>query len=55
MPQLPEDEYVAARRAKLARLREAGVDPFPPHFHRTHTTAEVRAQLDALAESTSAD
>ena len=51
MPQLPEDEYVAARRAKLARLREAGVDPFPGHFHRTHTTAEARAQFDALSEA----
>ena len=51
MQQLPEDEYVAARRAKLVRLREAGIDPFPAHFHRTHSMADVRAGFDALAES----
>ena len=51
MPPLPEDEYVAARRAKLARLRDAGIDPFPAHFHRTHSNADVRAGFDALAES----
>jgi lysyl-tRNA synthetase, class II len=49
--ELIEDEYVAVRRAKLARLREAGVNPFPAHFHRTHTTAEVRERFDPLAES----
>lgn len=47
----PEDEYVAARRAKLDRLRTAGVDPFPAHFHRTHTTGEAREQYDALVEA----
>ena len=50
MTEIPEDEYVAARRAKLARLREAGIDPFPAHFHRTHSMAEVRSAFDGLAE-----
>jgi lysyl-tRNA synthetase class 2 len=44
----PEDSLVAARRAKLERLRAAGDDPFPPHPRRTHTTAEVHAQFDDL-------
>lgn len=51
MEPLAEDEYVAARRAKLTRLREAGIDPFPAHFHRTHTTADVREAFERLAES----
>ncbi len=45
---LPEDEYVAVRRAKLARLRAAGVDPFPARFKRTHTTAELHAKYESL-------
>ena len=31
-----------ARREKLARLRAAGIDPFPVGFRRTQTLAEVR-------------
>jgi lysyl-tRNA synthetase class 2 len=45
---IPEDQYTAARRTKLDRLRGAGVDPFPAHFHRTHTTAAVHADFAAL-------
>jgi lysyl-tRNA synthetase, class II len=44
-----EDEFVAARRVKLDRLRASGVDPFPAHFHRTHTAAQAREQFDALS------
>lgn len=44
-----EDQYVAARRAKLSRLREEGIDPFPPRFQRTHTAAQVLASFDTLA------
>ncbi|MCI0769856.1 MAG: lysine--tRNA ligase [Chloroflexi bacterium] len=31
-----------ARRAKLQRLREKGVDPYPHRFDRSHTIAEAR-------------
>ncbi|MGI8424181.1 MAG: lysine--tRNA ligase [Chloroflexota bacterium] len=51
MAKLPEDEYVAARRTKLDRLRAAGIDPFPAHFHRTHTSAAVREAFERLAAS----
>jgi lysyl-tRNA synthetase, class II len=43
---VPEDEDRSAveqvRRAKLARLKAAGIDAFPVGFRRTHTLAEVR-------------
>ena len=39
---------MAPRLEKLARLREAGVDPFPDDFRRSHTSAEA---LAAHAES----
>ncbi|HYY78587.1 MAG TPA: lysine--tRNA ligase [Actinomycetes bacterium] len=39
----PED-----RRDKLARLRAAGVDPYPVGFRRSHTLAEVRRAWDGL-------
>lgn len=45
---LPEDEYVAVRRAKLAHLREAGEDPYPTRARRSHTTAQVHEQFDVL-------
>jgi lysyl-tRNA synthetase class 2 len=48
-PDLPEDQYTLARRAKLDRLRAAGVDPYPAHFHRTHTAEAVHAEFERLA------
>ncbi|MFD7234560.1 bifunctional lysylphosphatidylglycerol synthetase/lysine--tRNA ligase LysX [Streptomyces syringium] len=36
-------EQVRVRRAKLDRLRAAGVDPYPVDAHRTHTLAAIRA------------
>jgi lysyl-tRNA synthetase class 2 len=48
---LDEDQFTAARRAKLERLRAAGIDPFPPHFHRTHTAAQVHAAFESLQQS----
>lgn len=44
------DELLASRRAKLERLRERGVDPYPPRFRRSHTTAEA-ARAFAEAEA----
>src|SRR5947208_14592143 len=43
---LPEQTQV--RLEKVARLRELGVDPYPPRAARTHTIAEVREQFDRL-------
>ena len=34
------------RREKLERLIAEGVEPYPAHFHRTHTTEEALALLD---------
>ena len=47
----PEDRSAVeqARRGKLARLREAGVDAYPVGFRRSHTLAEVRAGWEGLA------
>lgn len=35
-----------SRRAKLARLRERGLDPYPPRFARTHTAAAAIAHFE---------
>ncbi|WP_370422994.1 bifunctional lysylphosphatidylglycerol synthetase/lysine--tRNA ligase LysX [Streptomyces sp. QH1-20] len=44
-------EQVRVRRAKLDRLRAAGVDPYPVDAHRTHTLAAIRAAHAGLAPS----
>ena len=44
----PEDQR-EVRRAKLARWRAAGVNPYPYRFVRTHEAATLQAQFDALA------
>lgn len=36
------DDLIAGRRAKVARLREAGVDPYPVGVHVSHTLTAVR-------------
>ncbi|MDQ1293082.1 MAG: lysyl-tRNA synthetase, class [Actinomycetota bacterium] len=41
------------RRAKIDRLRGAGVDPFPVGFAPTRTLAQVRAEHDGLAADSS--
>ncbi len=35
------------RREKLARLREQGIDPYPPRVKRTHTIAQALSQYQA--------
>jgi lysyl-tRNA synthetase class 2 len=45
-------EQLRVRRAKLDRLREAGVDPYPVGVPRTATLAEVRAAHPDLAPDT---
>jgi len=39
------------RLGKLERLREAGVDPYPPRAERSHTTRAVLDAFDALVDS----
>jgi lysyl-tRNA synthetase, class II len=48
--ELPEQQRV--RRAKLDRLREAGIDPYPVTVPRTTTLAEVRAAHPDLGPDT---
>ncbi len=47
---LSEQERV--RHAKLDRLRDAGIDPYPLGFSRTATAAEVRTRFSSLAADT---
>ncbi len=42
-----QEELRQQRLAKLERLKSQGIDPYPAHFHRTHTTAEAVAQFQA--------
>src|SRR6478735_9046401 len=41
-------EQMRVRRAKLDRLREQGVDPYPVGFPRTHTLEQVRTEAGEL-------
>src|SRR4029450_6509946 len=45
-------EQLRVRRAKLDRLRESGVDPYPVTVDRTTTLADVRATYPDLAPDT---
>src|SRR5687768_3354344 len=45
-------EQLRVRRAKLDRLRESGVDPYPVTVERTTTLAEVRAKHPDLEPDT---
>ncbi|MBI4313076.1 MAG: lysine--tRNA ligase [Chloroflexi bacterium] len=36
-----ESDLLRARQEKLERLRARGIDPYPPHFHRTHTSQQA--------------
>ncbi len=47
---LPDQERV--RRAKLERLQEQGIDPYPVGYPRTHSLSEVRAGLGHLQPGT---
>ena len=42
----PSDEY-QARLGAAEELRSAGIDPYPPRAHPTHTAAQVRVLLEA--------
>lgn len=38
------------RHLKLQRIRERGIDPYPPRVERTHTTAQARAAFEEAQE-----
>ena len=47
-----QDSFVANREAKLLRIRERGIDPYPPRYSRTHDNATAVAVFEAVeAES----
>jgi len=46
------DEIIATRRAKVAELRAAGVDPYPVRFAPTSTLEELRARYPDLEAQT---
>ena len=46
-----EDGLLTSRQVKLDRLRESGVDPYPPRFSRTCDAATAIADFEA-AENT---
>ena len=47
-----QSEQEAVRRAKLDRLRDGGVDPYPVGVRRTTTNAELRDRFPDLAPDT---
>ncbi|MSP14273.1 MAG: lysine--tRNA ligase [Chloroflexi bacterium] len=48
----PENELIQARLDKLQRLREQGIDPYPPRVARTHTTAQAITAFESAADGT---
>jgi lysyl-tRNA synthetase class 2 len=46
-----EEELYHERLAKLHRLRERGIDPYPTKFDRTHTSAAAIAAFEAAEAS----
>ena len=47
-----QESFVANREAKLLRIRERGIDPYPPRYRRTHDNATAVAIFEAVeAES----
>ncbi|MBI2917092.1 MAG: lysine--tRNA ligase [Chloroflexi bacterium] len=60
MPQVPDAsalqvELRQQRLAKLQRLRALGIDPYPAHFHRSHTNAEAAALFRAYEAKAAGD
>ena len=42
-----DDGLLGSRRQKLHRLRDRGIDPYPPRFHRTASAAQATADFEA--------
>ena len=51
---MSEEELIALRKEKLQRLRQAGIDPYPARFNRTHSAQEAADNLGDAAEHTEA-
>ena len=49
-PERSESNLIAERRAKLERLREAGIDPFPPQFEGRVEIATIHDAHDGLGD-----
>ena len=47
----PTNDVERERQAKLQRLIQAGIDPYPARVHRTHTTAQAIAAFEAAEKS----
>ena len=45
----------AKRLDKIGALRDAGTNPYPYRFDRTHTLEQVRAEFETLAPGTETD
>jgi len=45
-----QEQLIDQRRAKIRRLRELGVEPYPYRFDPTHTSAEILADADRYSE-----
>jgi len=48
---MSEEELIALRKEKLQRLREAGIDPYPARFNRTHSAQEALQNLGDAAKA----
>ena len=48
VPERPESGFLAERREKLERLREAGIDPFPHAFEGRAEIGAVRSAHEGL-------
>jgi lysyl-tRNA synthetase class 2 len=48
-------ELLAARRAKLDRLREQGIEPFPHEYPGVQAAADVRARHEGIASGAETD
>jgi lysyl-tRNA synthetase, class II len=46
-----EEELYNERLAKLQRLRDRGIDPYPTHFDRTHTSTAATSAFEAFEAS----
>ena len=46
-----QDGLLASRQSKLERLRQQGIDPYPPRFNRTCDTATAIASFEAVERS----
>lgn len=49
--QLPLEELMRIRRAKLDEMYKQGINPYGQRFERTHSTREIIANFDQLAET----